>query len=401
MGQTSKSDCDIWICIRRDDFNNGLREQLQEKARLIKDWLDTQIRMPVFFFHCNVEDIRDGNFGQVELESSGSAQKNVLKEEFYRTLILICGKIPLWWVCWSPEGDISYEETASGFARDGESDHNFLDLGNIETVAPQEYFGATLWQFNKSLTQPLKSIIKMILLRMVVTSPAEELLCHSFRNHILAAGKQPFIDPAFFVTRLAFDYLRGKDEKVFAFVRKCFYLSYDMKLLTKNVTYRETLAQDLFSGQGLEEREILHLNAFSDWNYQEQIRFGTELFSLLRMIYSEINALQGAMAGELTPRDVTVLGRKLASCLAQKPHKVPVLRKPMKNDNPPYITFKYANQGVWHTYPAEEESPPLMAHRDILYCIAYLVWNDALSTDQVHMVPNITAVTMQEIINMA
>jgi adenylate cyclase class 1 len=68
--------------------------QLQQKVNLIKDWLDANIRMPVYFFLCDVEDVRNGHFGDVSSESSGSTQKNILKEEFYRTAVLIAGKIP-------------------------------------------------------------------------------------------------------------------------------------------------------------------------------------------------------------------------------------------------------------------------------------------------------------------
>ena len=43
------------------------------------------------------KDIRDNVFGYSEDEGYGSAQGCLLKEEFYRTALVLTGRKPAWW----------------------------------------------------------------------------------------------------------------------------------------------------------------------------------------------------------------------------------------------------------------------------------------------------------------
>ena len=103
VSQTPGSDCDIWVCIDKKGFTQKAWQQINQKLNLIKDWMDAHLVAPVYFFISDVHEIRMNRFGRVDAESSGSAQQNTLKEEFYRTCISICGKIPLWWLCFDRE----------------------------------------------------------------------------------------------------------------------------------------------------------------------------------------------------------------------------------------------------------------------------------------------------------
>ena len=127
ISQTSRSDCDIWICIDRQHFDDKTFQCLNQKLNLIKGWLDENVKIPVFFFLTDIQDIQKCNFGNIDFESSGSAQKNILKEEFYRTSIMICGKIPFWWVACDPEAPVDYERA---YAENQQSD--FGELGLID-----------------------------------------------------------------------------------------------------------------------------------------------------------------------------------------------------------------------------------------------------------------------------
>jgi adenylate cyclase class 1 len=216
--QTSRSDCDIWVCVNRSEAGKEALEDLSRKVNLIKDWLDQHVRIPIYFFLSDTEDIRLCRFGIVEGESSGTAQRQVLKEEFYRTASILGGKIPLWWLC-GDEGSepVDYDAFAEEF-REGRyaGEYDLIDLGNIETVDRDEYFGAALWQFNKAMTHPLKSIIKMLLLKMLLESPREELLCHRFRRTVLECPDGQFLDPATFTLQAMLEYYRNLPEKTFA-----------------------------------------------------------------------------------------------------------------------------------------------------------------------------------------
>jgi len=401
ISQTSASDCDIWICVDEDQFDGGAREHLSQKVNLIKDWMDSHLKMPVYFFICDVEDIRQGNFGSIDRESSGSAQRNVLKEEFYRTSILISGKILLWWVCFDPDSETDYEAFAAQYAKDTFGDYNFIDLGPLPSIDSDEYFGAALWQFNKALTHPLKSVIKMLLLEMLLSAPREELLCHRFRNLILNQKRDfAFCDPNAFTWGAVLEHNKDRAPDTFAFIQKCYYLRHDLKFHTKMQGIREKLAREIFTNYPLKRDEIYRLNDFATWPMIEQLEFGEKMLGLLTTIYRDISANQGQTASTLTHRDMTIIGRKLAVCLEKKEDKVSLIHKPTANLNLPNLTFSF-KKDEWQVLTTGKTSKPLITCTDITSCIAYLVWNDLYEAMDVRMAPNATPVTLQEIHNLA
>jgi adenylate cyclase class 1 len=400
IGQTSQSDCDLWLCVDREQFGEKGMEQLQHKINLIKDWCDANIRMPVYFFISDVDDIRIGNFGDLSRESSGSAQKNILREEFYRTMILISGKIPLWWVAYDPQEPLAYEDLADDYERGVFGDYDFIDLGDLDYIEKDEYFGAALWQFNKALTHPLKSIIKMLLLQMFLTAPPGRLLCHRFREKILQQGEKGlFIDPGTFTMQAILDFNRSKNTDEFEFIQQCFYLRFDMKLYSRKAGMREEIAKDVLQQYSIAREDIFLLNDFSNWRFQDQIVIGNRSITLLLNVYKDIMEMRQDASSRINPRDLSVIGRKLSACLERKEFKIPVIHKPVEAVNQPTLVFRFDGK-KWHVAPADDPQAPIVEDADIVYCIAYLVWNAIFATGQVRMLPNPTSITLQEILSL-
>jgi adenylate cyclase, class 1 len=401
ISQTAHSDCDTWICIDKNDFDDKSLKHLNEKLNLIKDWLDARLKIPVYFFLTDIEDIRNCNFGTLDFEGSGSAQKDVLKEEFYRTSILIAGKIPFWWVCYDNDTAVDYEKEFSQNARSDFGEPDFIDMGNLEEVNEDEYFGASIWQFNKSLTHPLKSIIKMLQLKMFLESPKEELLCHKLRQLVLEGkDKDDFPDPSIFAMNVVLDYYHeNASEEYFEFIKKCFYLRFDLKLLSRTQSLKEKMAGELFKKYKIDRREIYNLNEFEAWKLHEQINLGKLMFKFLVEIYDDIVRIQKGKAGEIAPQDLTIIGRKLSSSLAAKEHKIPVLQIPVENIKLPVFTFS-TNGKTWKVHSSDDQSSPVISSEDIIFCLTYIVWNGIHDPAQTRMLPNQTPVTIQEIINL-
>jgi len=401
ISQTSHSDCDTWICIDKNDYDKKALQHLTEKINLIKDWLDAKLKIPIYFFITDVEDIRNCNFGTLDYESSGSAQKNVLKEEFYRTSILISGKIPFWWVCYDGNSEIDYSREFAANSRSDFGEPDFIDMGDLKAVNQDEYFGASIWQFNKSLTHPLKSIIKMLQLKMFLESPKEELLCHKLRQLVLEGkGQDDFPDPSVFAMNAVLDYYYEHSIKEnFEYIKKFFYLRFDLKLLSKTQTVKEEMAGQLFKKYKIDRSDIYILNEFESWKLHDQINLGKLMFRFLIDIYNDIVRIQKGKAGKIAPQDLTILGRKLSSSLATKEHKIPVFHIPVENIKLPVLTFS-TDRKTWKIFSSDDPSAPVVANENILACLAYIVWNGIYDPAQTRMLPNQTQVTIQEIINL-
>ena len=400
ISQTKQSDCDIWICIDRRQFNDEIYYQLNQKLNLIKGWLDEQIKIPVYFFLTDVTDIRECNFGAIDLESSGSTQKNVLKEEFYRTSIVICGRIPFWWVAFDPHAPVDYRQDFENNLNSGFGEYDLIDLGNLEEVQQSEFYGAALWQLNKSLTHPLKSIIKMLLLKMFLERPQDELLCNRFRALVLdATPGEPPPDPSVFTMQEILEYYSTRMQKEhFEFIKKCFYLRCDLKLMSRKQTQRDVMAFDVFTKHKIDRQTIFDLNEFDRWSLDEQVDFGSLMFEHVSQIYRDIIDIQKGMEGYIAPDDLTIIGRKLDASITVKDFKVPILHMSTENIKMPSMTFSF-DEGQWRVMASGDLSSTIITHDDVIFCLTYIVWNGIFDSQEIRMRPNPTPVTVQEIIN--
>lgn len=410
VGQTSSSDCDIWVCYDKNDFDPEMWEQLNQKVNLIKDWLDANIRIPVYFFISDVNDVRMGNFGSVDSESSGSTQTNLLKEEFYRTCIVICGKIPLWWVCYDNNSESRYEQAVSTLNQrkypgksqilDDVLGDDFVDLGDLEKVDEGEYFGASLWQLQKSLNRPLKSIIKMFLLKMQFDAPGERLISHRFREAVLSCDEDDkFPDPLIFTMSVILAHYNKRKADLMDFLKNCFYLRCDMKPDSGRSFLRNQMLNELFEYYPIDGSTRRKLDCFAEWGLDSQIQLGNQLFRQLIHIYNEITAAQTGVSSKINKRDLIILGRKIAACYQKKTNKIIVIPKPDGNLNLSTLTLVLDNN-VWRVYAGNDRSKPLFSSVDIIHNIAFIVWNDLLVTSRIRMEPNPSSVTLQEIINL-
>lgn len=399
VSQTEHSDCDIWLCIDKQSYDAHALQQLHQKVNLLKDWLDRQLKLPVYFFVSDIEDIRNCRFGQIDEESSGTMQKNLLKEELYRTMIVIAGKIPLWWICYDGGNSADYLDAAKALAHENIEANQFVDLGDIDSISKDEYFGAALWQLNKSLTFPLKSIMKMLLMKMQIDSLPGELLCTRFRNAILEKSASPALsDPSLYTMKALLDYHQSAAPEKFEFIKHCFYLRFGFKMLSKRLGLKEQLAADLMAQYRIERSTLYRLNEFAAWSFSQQVAFGEQIFQFLLDIYKEINS--SPRQSSLSAADMTIIGHKIASCLVNKTDKILVIHKPTSHINLPALTFK-TNGKIWQVCESANPAVIITAHRDIVTCIAYLVWNGIYEAGQARMEYNPTAVTVQEIINLS
>lgn len=402
ISQTFDSDCDIWVCYDQKRLSRPLVKALHQKVKLIGEWLDKNCRIPVHFFVLEIDDIVNCRFGSVDDQSSGSTQTHVLKEEFYRTCVVVCGKIPLWWVCYDTGKDVTYERVLADVAVQPVWADEFIDMGNLESVEESEYFGAALWQLNKALERPLKSIIKMLLLKMQLDASHEELVCHKFRQHIMIKKNENMIpDPSVFSMIFILSYYQNKrDVDTILFIKECFYLRCAMKAYSVVHPSRKQLGDIFFNQVAIDRATRERLDRFSTWDLESQIRFGKKLFNLLLQIYRDISKTHAGVATRIDQEDLTVIGRKLQIFYEVKDHKVAVLPRVMDRLNTAGLTFELEND-QWHVYSGVARGGHLVSHGDILYVVAFIVKNDLFDPVRMHMLPNSSSVSLPEIQNLA
>ncbi|MBI5446846.1 MAG: class I adenylate cyclase [Deltaproteobacteria bacterium] len=328
IGFSGESDLDIWICHRPGRLP-GLG-RFREKLQAVEAWMNDFSGIEVHLFLVDPERVRENDFGEADLEGCGSAMGALLKEEFYRTGILLAGKLPVWWLM--PPGATA-QESARRLSEIAASDTQAcLDLGSVPRVPLGELFGAAIWQIVKSWKSPFKSALKMGLLERAVRTRGEAPpLCDALKA-LVYAGEKP--DPY----RLLFDevlaYYRGTgDAEAEDLLARCFYLKAGTRIDPERtgpaaVSEDQAVLSEYVRTWGWGSRRLRHLNAFGEWKFEwvqalakEIDRFSVRAYQRIRAILDESGETQ-----RITSRDLTVLGRKLQIAYRRAAHKVEATR---------------------------------------------------------------------------
>jgi adenylate cyclase class 1 len=338
IAQNPKSDFDYWICFDAEVFSRESFVYFQEKLQEIEKWAAALAGAEVHFFALDLKRVRENDFGETGGESSGSAQAKLLKEEFYRSLTLVAGQTPLWWIMPPGVDDQEYARMAEIVTRSHRVDGSRLvDMGNVHTISFGEFYGAAIWQINKTMGSPFKSILKMALLEEYIINHGERgLLCTELKQRLISNEEEiGFLDPYVLMFERAAEYLseKGRMEDL-DLLRRSLYMKTSAGLQLADFRRRDLVRKKqvmvrLVREWGWSYKHVEPLNNFHGWTFRQALRFSQETNAFIRRTYrnvSEAIARQKELTQEtgltISQRDLTVLGRKLYIFYSKRTNKV-------------------------------------------------------------------------------
>lgn len=161
--QSVGSDFDYWLIIDKHNFSEQRLYELKKKINGIVKHSREAFDQEVTFFIMDMEDIRCNRYAALSGKETLSAPRIFLKEEFYRTFLMIAGKIPYWAIL--PDTDC--QKTYDGFIRAVPGTPGLasvaahaLDLGHAALPDVQDMLKAILFHIAKSRSDPVKALIK-------------------------------------------------------------------------------------------------------------------------------------------------------------------------------------------------------------------------------------------------
>lgn len=417
VAQTEDSDIDYWVCVVEKKLGKNGIQKLRQKFELIEKFAFNQFRIQVTFFLVDVEKACKNDFGDSTIESSGSAQAMLLKEEFYRTMIHIAGKVPLWALLPSAVSKNYYDRikvlisSFPGLIR-------YIDLGDIHRISPDEFFGATIWQLFKSLKSPFKSVIKIALLEKYISEAGKKpLLCNSVKDEWMNSGVNLKIaqsDPYYILLKnlLAF-YAQSYDHDAINLILTCFYLKLtitDIEKIEDTVFgLRQVLIVKCLDEWKISPQNLTKFGNYKNWPYKGLTRLTGKIESFLINKYRVVNNAFGSAdkkEAQISPEDRTVLGRKVYAELSRKKNKLSrnllLSGYAISFDN---LQLEYEappnQEPVWKlTSKRGKNQPPdiLMVSNSIEKIGAWLILNDLYSKKSIiGLRPNPTAVTADDL----
>ena len=331
IGQSGKSDVDYWVVVDENRYSPKEMELLGRKIEVVEAWANRR-GLDVHFFLVDPRRTRANDFGGAasDGESCGTAQGKLLKEEFYRTAIFLQGQLPLWWVVPVGVSDREYDQLDRLLSRQPLAPSlAHVDLGIIGRIDRGEFFGAALWQINKSLKSPFKSLLKMGLIARYLDDERLPLLADILKARVLEGEDAPeFTDPYVLLFDAISEYYAERGHWAdFRLVQKCFYLKVGMKLSretsgrTKSLL-RLRIMRGYIGRWGWDESLLAELDDIESWSAARVDELGQEIRAFMLRIYRYTLERAGEATVKINQEDVTILGRRLFACFADESDKI-------------------------------------------------------------------------------
>jgi len=396
LAQTEYSDFDYWVVIDKDSLSKKQRALLRQKLDSIQDWSNEAYGHDLNFFVVDVEQIRQNDFSGIHEEGSGTAQKSLLKEEFYRTFILIAGQIPFWAVLPPNLNDAGYRswiETASlSSGHDFVSD-DYVDLGNIASVKKEECLGGVLWQICKAQEDPVKSFIKTSLIaHHYFFQEQDGLLCNTMKRRFPERQLDSYLlDPYALVFERASRFYDLTDDKDgLDLIRECIYLrltGYPVPLELVEDNPKRQILKRYLKAWSWGSDQIDRLESYTSWTENEKLQFDDRIINKISFLYELILQTTGRRKPftGMASQDLAVLKNRSASHFKKKPGKLPhcsTYLRARRDPHPLFIAWRKdsSDANEWAVYdhiPSDyaDNKHSLFVAPELLRVLGWIVLN--------------------------
>ncbi len=334
IAQSNKSDFDVWLCHAPGLSDQQLAE-LREKSTQIEEWADGY-NIEVHFFLMDAERFKRGEVLDLSTESSGTAQHDLLLDEFYRTALWLAGNYPLWWLV-PPAEEGNYEQYTDNLLRKRFVDAGeYIDFGGLGNMPAEEFFGAAVWQIYKGVDSPYKSLLKILLMEIYAHEyPHINFLSLMFKRAIYEEYDESFdlnnVDPYIMLANKLTSYLDEKnDQQRLELVHRCLYFKINMPLskmrYQKGDNWQQDLLLQMTQEWGWEVDDLRTYDNRNTWKIDTISREKKILVKELNQSYFELSEFARANKGTMiSKRDLHILGRKLYAAFERKTGKLEIL----------------------------------------------------------------------------
>lgn len=359
VAQSEKSDLDIWVCHPAFLTNEEVL-LLKQKTDQISQWAMT-LGLEAHFFLMEDEKFRLGEREALTTEDCGSSQHYLLLDEFYRTGLLISGRIPIWWLV-PPENEKNFENYANTLKEKRYiRSQDTVDFGGVGYIPAGEFIGAGIWQLYKAIDSPYKSVLKILLTEVYAAEyPDVEPLSTSFKRAIYNDQLDiDELDPYVVVYRKLEHYLLQRGElKRLELVRRCFYFKVGKALTRPSKSsaksWQRKLMEKLVAEWQWPKEHLYNLDARHRWKVgrvvAEQKELVRELINSYRFVLEFARRTRASAL--INSSEMTVLGRKLYAAFERKAGKIewinPGIAHSLAEDN---LTF-YCLRNTAHEKPS-------------------------------------------------
>ena len=371
----------VWVC-HTDGLGANEISHLNRKCDLIEEWaksLNLKVKFRVF----------DSQFNSSQQDFS---QHYLELDLFYRTSVLVAGRIPLWWII-PPQEEHKYKQYASILRhKNYVEDADVIDFGGITDIPTNEYILNGIERLSYSFQTPYETCIKQLITEIYISEqPKTCLLSRQYKEAVYNDELDlDAIDPYVMVYRRIEAYLLERQElNRLELIRRCFYYQVGKRLSqhSRNPTWQRKYLETMVGRWNWNKDKLKHLDTRHSWRAQkvkeERQELVRELTSSYRFLLEFTRKNRAIVAQNLN--DVHILGRKLYSWYEKKAGKVDLLNLDitpnLEEKELHFSQVKHRLQTVWAVYadPVSSRdatnSMPLRRSDSLVELIAWCYFN--------------------------
>jgi len=329
---TPDSDLDFWICGRFSEMDAEEVALLRRKCSMIEQWAMETRRKEIHFFLNDIDEIKQNIFDEdEEYGMSGTALGQMLKEEFYRSSIIINDTTPFWWAVPADCTDELYGQMFSAVSKTSHA-AKFVDLGNIAGLNRGDFLISALFQIIKSLGNPFKSIIKLGLLERYIHDDKKNPFVSNQLKKNVHEGKtdRASVDAYCIMFDNVYSYYKQNTDDMTALniIKTSFYLKVNPRLSgSDKKTGSDDISSVMFNYAkqwGWDNSILERVDNFENWDIESTNRMMNNTKKIILRGYKNIlNVLGNEInTGSINKETLIAINRKIYSHFNPEENKI-------------------------------------------------------------------------------
>lgn len=387
--QSRGSDFDYWVIIDKKKFTRERYTSLEKKLDDILKYSRETYDQEVTFFILDQKDIKNDCYAPFKGEETITAPKVFLKEEFYRTYLMIAGKIPVWSVLPQVK-DLKLNKgmnTAGIISQVLSMYDDLIDLGQITIIPPFDILKGLLWHIGKSGEDPVKAVIKatMIFSYGFLQASDQSLLCETIKKGYATAGIDDYgVDPYKILFDRILEFHTQEDPKGLNLIKNAIFFRLtnypDVKMPDKNTPKYQLLIKYIRKWT-LNKNQVGKLLSYSTWSESEKQLLEKLFIQQLARLYNQsipkIGKINDHFENKTQKRNWIILKNKTREKLQKNPGKIPVCSTYLKRKNIKRleITRKINSWDLNIEIKAHERIEQLYTHSHFLGILGWILEN--------------------------
>jgi len=390
--QSAQSDFDYWVIIDKTRFTEQRYYNLEKKLNHIVKFSREKFDQEVTFFIMDQADIQKDCYAGFNTPETMIAPKLFLKEEFYRTFLMIAGKIPIWTILPANLQKGAYTQLVWNLARREEVKpmfQDFIDLGKVDPPEQKDILQGILWHICKSKEDPVKALIKatMIMSHRPGAKDRDMLLCDSIKKGFANSGIDDYrADPYKVLFDRVIEFHEAHAPEGLNLIKNAIFLrlcEYPMVKEPEPGSPKKQLLDRYIRTWNLTPSQVKKLNSYQDWSEAEKRLLDNTFVKRLSEMYKQVGqetdtrqAYAGIDATE--KRNIRILIHKVSERLNTANNKIPESSTYLSRQSFKFFLFREKRAKGWELSactPGGSREITLYQSRTCLGLLGWMVEN--------------------------